>query len=237
MLYTERSEVTMIYNMDDLKKAYIKGEKLRFLYFWGHTPPADESINESCLSQWWKCRFTVNGIEYSCAEQFMMAEKARMFKDEEMLTMIMQASHPKEMKAYGRAVKNFEHKIWDGACYEIVKQASMAKFSQNPELWDFLKNTKRRILVEASPRDRIWGIGMGKNNPDAECPVKWRGTNLLGFALTETRDWLLMVSKEAEVYKQGEEDRQGETDKRGETYKQGETDRQGETIKLSKWEV
>jgi len=72
-----------------------------------------------------------------------------------------------------------------------VKTASRAKFSQNPELLEFLLGTKGRILVEASPRDRIWGIGMGKQNFDVENPMKWRGTNLLGFALTETRDELL----------------------------------------------
>ena len=181
----------MIYQIEDLKKAYNKGEKLRFLFFWGHTPPADGHINESCLSQWWKCPFSIDGITYSCAEQYMMAEKARMFGDEEMLSMIMKASHPKEMKAYGRAVKNFNPDRWSASCYEIVKRANLAKFSQNPELWEFLKTTKKRILVEASPRDRIWGIGMRKSNPDAECPMKWRGTNLLGFALTEVRDLLL----------------------------------------------
>ncbi len=131
-------------------------------------------------------------MEYSCAEQFMMAEKARMFGDEAMLAEIMKASHPKEMKGYGRAVSGFDKEAWDSACYGIVKRGNLAKFSQNPELLEFLLTTKNRILVEASPRDRIWGIGMGKANPDAQCPLKWRGTNLLGFALTEVRDQLLM---------------------------------------------
>ena len=79
----------------------------------------------------------------------------------------------------------------------IVKAGNLAKFSQNRELWGFLRSTKNRILVEASPRDRIWGIGMGKSNPDAQCPVKWKGTNLLGFALTEARDILMEQEKEA----------------------------------------
>lgn len=121
----------------------------------------------------------------------MMAEKARLFGDEEMLESILKAKHPKEMKAYGRAVRNFDKEIWDKECYGIVKRASLAKFSQNPKLGEYLKSTKNRILVEASPRDRIWGIGMGQSNPDAENPVKWRGRNLLGFALTEARDELL----------------------------------------------
>ena len=89
------------------------------------------------------------------------------------------------------AVRNFDPDRWDAACYDIVKAGNLAKFSQNPELWDYLKSTGTRILVEASPRDRIWGIGMGKSNPDAADPAKWRGTNLLGFALTEVRDILL----------------------------------------------
>lgn len=181
----------MIYNIDDLKKAYNAGKTFKYLFFWGHTPAADGRISETCLSQWWMCRFEVDGVVYTCAEQFMMAEKARMFGDSQMLARIMEASHPKEMKAYGRAVQGFDETAWNGACYEIVKRGNLAKFSQNPELWEFLKSTKNRILVEASPRDRIWGIGMGKANPDAQCPLKWKGTNLLGFALTQVRDELL----------------------------------------------
>ncbi len=181
----------MIYNIDDLRKAWAAGEHFKYLFFWGHTPASDGRINEACLSQWWPCHFQVDGVEYSCAEQYMMAEKARMFGDEEMLAKIMSASHPKEMKAYGRAVKDFHKERWDSQCYDIVKKGNTAKFSQNQELWEFLRTTRRRILVEASPRDRIWGIGMGKTNPDVACPPKWRGTNLLGFALTEVRDLLL----------------------------------------------
>lgn len=179
-----------IYNLPDLKEAYNAENNFKFLFFWGHTPAADGHISETCLSQWWMCPFQVDGVEYSCAEQFMMAEKARMFRDQEMLANIMEASHPKEMKAYGRAVVSFDKEAWDKTCYEIVKRGNYAKFSQNPELLHFLLATKNRILVEASPRDRIWGIGMGKANPDALCPLKWRGKNLLGFALTEVRDQL-----------------------------------------------
>ena len=73
--------------------------------------------------------------------QLMMAEKARMFGDREMLKKILEAVHPKEMKAYGRAVRNFDKERWDGACYEIVKRGNEAKFSQNPDLWEYLKGT------------------------------------------------------------------------------------------------
>ena len=181
----------MIYNIEALRKAYNKGDTFKFVFFWGHTPSKDGSVDKSCFSQWWMCPFTVDGMEYSCAEQFMMAEKARLFDDEGMLESILKAKHPKEMKAYGRAVRNFDNDLWDKACYGIVKRASLAKFSQNPQLGEYLKSTKKRILVEASPQDRIWGIGMSHTHPDVENPVKWRGNNLLGFALTEARDELL----------------------------------------------
>lgn len=183
----------MYYNLQDLQAAYLRGEHLRFLFFWGHTASKDGSINEGCFSQWWKSHFEVDGITYSCAEQYMMAQKARMFEDEEMLKSIMNTDNPKSMKAFGRAVRDFDKETWDNCCYELVKKGNLAKFSQNPELLEYLKSTHRRILVEASPRDRIWGIGMGKQNPDAECPIKWKGTNLLGFALTEAREELLSM--------------------------------------------
>lgn len=184
----------MVYNIEALRAAWQAGERFRFLHFWRPTPPADGGINESCLSQWWESRFTVDGADYTCAEQFMMAEKARMFGDANMLDAIMQAKHPKEMKAYGRAVQNFDKAVWDSRCYEIVRRGNMEKFSQDAALCAFLCATGARILVEASPRDRIWGIGLGKDNPDAQDPMKWRGRNLLGFALTETRDLLLKKS-------------------------------------------
>lgn len=185
----------MIYNIEELRKAHNAGQKLKYVFFWGHTPPSDSSINRSCFSQWWKCEFTVDGKRYSCTEQYMMAEKARLFNDGEMEAAIMNARHPKEMKAYGRAVKSFDNEIWEQNCYEIVKRGNLAKFSQNLQLGNYLKSTKNRILVEASPLDRIWGIGMGDNDPHVENPLKWRGRNLLGFALTEVRDQLILDDK------------------------------------------
>lgn len=186
----------MIYDIESLRNAWQAGRKFKFLFFWGHTPPSDGSVNQSCFSQWWMSPFVVEGTEYSCAEQYMMAEKARMFGDEEMMAAILQAKHPKEMKAYGRAVKNFDKDVWENGRYEIVKRGNLAKFSQNPELAAYLKESNKRILVEASPRDRIWGIGMGQSNPDADNPMKWRGQNLLGFVLTDVRDELMKTEGE-----------------------------------------
>ncbi|MFD2329098.1 NADAR family protein [Cohnella sp. GCM10020058] len=177
--------------LEQLRRAYNAGEKPKFLFFWGHTPAADGSVSPSCLSQWWMSRFEVDGIAYSCTEQYMMAEKARLFGDADAIRKIMSASQPKEMKALGRAVKHFQSTVWEQNCYEIVKRGNYAKFSQNRRLREFLKSTKDLILVEASPFDRIWGIGLEKDHPDAINPLKWRGSNLLGFALTEVRDNLL----------------------------------------------
>ncbi|NOV00593.1 NADAR family protein [Paenibacillus planticolens] len=181
----------MIYNIKDLRKAYSAGQSFKFVFFWGHTPPNDGGIDKSCFSQWWMSPFEVEGTAYSCPEQFMMAEKARLFGDNEMLDVILKANHPKEMKSYGRAVRNFDKDTWDNECYDIVKRGSFAKFSQNPKLGDYLKSTNNRIIVESSPLDCIWGIGMSQSDPEVENPVKWRGRNLLGFALTEVRDVLL----------------------------------------------
>ncbi|MBD3918432.1 NADAR family protein [Paenibacillus sp. PR3] len=185
----------MIYNLTRLRQAYTAGEKHTFLLFWGHTPSRDGRIGKSCFSQWWNSPFEVEGVRYSCTEQYMMAEKARLFKDNEVMKAILKSSNPKEMKALGRAVRNFNSDVWDRQCYEIVKRGNLAKFSQNPSLRDYLISTRRAILVEASPYDRIWGIGMGEADPNANNPMKWKGSNLLGFALTEIRDQLLLASE------------------------------------------
>ncbi|NGZ76403.1 NADAR family protein [Saccharibacillus alkalitolerans] len=181
----------MIYTLEELRKAHGAGTRLKYLLFWGHTPKTPGTVDASCLSQWWPSRFAVDGIEYSCAEQYMMAEKARLFGDEDARDKILGAKHPKQMKAFGREVRNFDDTVWKKEAYGIVRRASTEKFRQNEELWSFLKKTRSRILVEASPVDRIWGIGLDRSDPNAENPLKWRGTNLLGFALGEARDGLL----------------------------------------------
>jgi len=178
----------VINNVYQLKELYEKGEQFEFLLFWGHTTAKDGSINASCFSQWWPCEFTVDQVTYSSAEQYMMAGKALLFKDQQMFDQIIKTHDPKTVKALGRKVKNFEEHIWKENCFNIVKKGNIAKFSQNPELGKFLLSTKDKILVEASPFDRIWGIGMGKENKFAEVPVKWYGLNLLGFVLMEVRE-------------------------------------------------
>ena len=163
-------------------------EKTEYLLFWGHQPSRDGSITKTCFSQWWEQAFTVEGIPYLTAEHWMMAEKARLFNDNSALAKILAATKPAAAKAFGREVLNFDPSVWNDKKRQIVVQGNVHKFSQNPELQAFLLATGDKIIVEASPRDQIWGIGLGPENPKALHPSTWRGQNLLGFALMEVRD-------------------------------------------------
>lgn len=165
-----------------------------FLFFWGHHQKGTET-DKSCLSQWYPCSFTVDGQTYNCAEKYMMAEKARIFRDYDTEEKILQASNPEEIKRLGRRVRNFNEFYWVVVSYDVVRRGNMAKFSQNPELLSFLLSTKGKILVEASPYDKIWGIGM-KACAKANNPENWQGTNKLGFILTEVRDTLSNTPQE-----------------------------------------
>lgn len=182
----------MKYTIEQIIEKQEKKERLKFLLFWGHRPSKDGSITTSCLSQWWHSSFESEGKVYKTAEHWMMAKKAELF-DDSMCEKILEAPSPGAAKALGRKVKDFSQEIWNDRKYDIVKQGSWLKFSQNEELGTFLLGTKDRILVEASPVDRVWGIGLSKNHQNAEKPKLWRGKNLLGFALMETRDKLLNI--------------------------------------------
>lgn len=159
-----------------------------YLFFWGHQPGKDESITKSCLSQWWPCKFTKDGITYASTEQWMMAEKARIFGDLETLKKILATENPKEIKSLGRTVSFFEQYTWNLRAFDIVKEGNFLKFTQNPELKKYLLSTNDYVLVEASPYDKIWGIGMSEKDSGIENPSNWKGENLLGFALMEVRD-------------------------------------------------
>lgn len=160
----------------------------KFLFFWGHQPNKDGSISKTCFSQWWLSSFEVDKVIYETAEHWMMVKKAELFKDDAVLEKILKAKSPAEAKKLGREVKNYNETLWLAARFDIVKEGNYHKFSQNPELKTFLLNTKDRVIVEASPVDAIWGIGMAGDHKDAQNPEKWRGLNLLGFALMEVRD-------------------------------------------------
>lgn len=158
-----------------------------FVFFWGHNDRG-EGLRKACLSQWFLCIFVVDGQYYNCAEQFMMAEKARIFGDEEIRQLILAEYSQMAMKKLGRKVRNYDDSIWKEKRYDVVVKGNIAKFSQNEKLRSFLLSTGSKILVEASPKDTIWGIGLEESSPDALSPRKWQGENLLGFALMEVRD-------------------------------------------------
>lgn len=162
-----------------------RDEMPEILLFYGHK--TTDEITEMCLSQWYPCEFEAEGTKYTSAEQYMMAEKARLFGDEEIRAQILKTSDPAICKKLGRKVRNFNQEKWNKNRENIARKGNFYKFSQNAKLREFLLSTGDKILVEASPRDRIWGIGMGKSNPDALDPAKWRGRNLLGFSIMSVR--------------------------------------------------
>jgi ribA/ribD-fused uncharacterized protein len=174
----------------DLCSAEAMGEQLDLLLFWGHKPTRSGVIGTGCLSQWWPAEFVVAGVSYSSAEHWMMAEKARLFGDAEGLAAVLRSASPGAAKAAGRTVRGFDEIRWGAARYDIVVAGNLAKFGQHPPLRDFLLATGRRILVEASPYDRIWGIGLAATDQQVGCPSRWRGLNLLGFALMDVREQL-----------------------------------------------
>jgi ribA/ribD-fused uncharacterized protein len=138
-------------------------------------------------SQWHPARFVVDGTKYTCAEQFMMSQKALMFKDSHTYRKIMKTNKPQEQKELGRSVKGFNEQIWNKRCREIVFIGNFHKFAQDPQLMKLLFETGTRTIVEASPNDRIWGIGLAIDNPNSLNRAAWRGTNWLGEALMRVR--------------------------------------------------
>ncbi|MEU4239885.1 NADAR family protein [Actinoplanes sp. NPDC026619] len=162
-------------------------EQRKYLLFWGHRPQRDGSIGAGCLSQWWPVEFTVDGVVFRSAEHYMMWRKAMLFGDTEMAARIVAAGHPRDAKMLGRGVAGFDEKIWVEQRFPIVIEASRAKFGQHEDLRTWLLGTGARVLVEASPTDRIWGIGLAAADPRAADPAQWRGLNLLGFALMRAR--------------------------------------------------
>lgn len=141
-------------------------------------------------SQWYQSVMTIDNIKYNCCEQYMMHQKALYFGDEDTAEKIMLTSHPKDQKALGREVKNFNKEEWDKVNLQIVYKGNLHKFSQNKDLLDELLETGDKILVEASPYDKIWGIGMGENDKDINNPLLWKGQNLLGWVITLVRQEL-----------------------------------------------
>lgn len=180
-----------VYDLQTLIHQFQRKQKIKFLFFWGHRESPNGEITSSCFSQWWASPFVVDGVKYPTAEHWMMAQKALLFNDLESYQKIINAKSPAEAKTLGRAVKNFNEEVWNTHRFDIVVNGNLAKFTQNEALKNYLINTGKRILVEASPVDRIWGIGLTADSEKAKNPMLWNGLNLLGFALMKVRDLII----------------------------------------------
>jgi ribA/ribD-fused uncharacterized protein len=159
----------------------------KMVLFWG-----------SPFSQWYSRPFVVNGVTYNCAEQFMMAMKAKKFGDEESLFKIMASRSPSEQKKIGRMVKNFDSKEWDAISRDVVTLGNRAKFTQHEDLKALLLETGNLEIVEASPYDTLWGIGLGEQDPRCLDKATWQGKNWLGECLMRVRQELFEKSEEIE---------------------------------------
>jgi ribA/ribD-fused uncharacterized protein len=179
------SAVDLILDCDALRGAIAAGRSFEYRPFFGHTPRDDGQLSDACFSQWWMGHpFVVGGTRFATAEHFMMAAKARTFGDEETRARILAASEPGAVKALGRLVRDFDEDAWEAVRFDVVTDASVQKFDSVP-LRGKLLATGDAILVEAAPRDTIWGVGVGRER--AVDPSAWRGLNLLGFALVRAR--------------------------------------------------
>lgn len=174
----------------DLIDRVKQGEKPDYLFFWGHRPSKDGRVTKSCFSQWWVSPFTVDGVTYATAEHWMMAKKAELFGDAEVRAQVLAAETPNEAKALGRKVQGYDDAQWAEARFDLVVEGNRHKFAQNPDLAAFLVGTGQQVLVEASPVDPVWGIGLDEKHEDAPHPDRWQGSNMLGFALMEVRSGL-----------------------------------------------
>ncbi|MBK8257197.1 MAG: NADAR family protein [Polyangiaceae bacterium] len=178
-------------NLAELQGAHRRGAKLHYLFFWGHTPKAGNSpVGKECLSQWYPAPFKAEGHTFPTAEHYMMYQKSVLFGDSETAAKILGAPSPAAAKDLGRSARGFDQAVWESQRLPIVAAGNEAKFSQHPELLSFLLSTNNKVLVEASPRDRVWGIGMSETHEHAQNPLEWRGLNLLGFALMIARQRL-----------------------------------------------
>jgi ribA/ribD-fused uncharacterized protein len=181
-------------SVEELVRAEAAGQRLKYVYFWGHEPRRDGRIGGSCLSQWWPAEFTVDGLTFPTAEHFMMHRKALLFGDEETAARILRARHPNEAKTLGREVRGYDEEVWTANRFDIVVAGNLAKFGQHALPGRFLIGTGDQVLVEASPLDRIWGIGLTADDGRATSPTTWQGANLLGFALMAVREQLVGVN-------------------------------------------
>lgn len=159
------------------------------VYFWG-----------SYLSNWYECRFKYKNLNFYNTEQAFMWEKAVYFGDMKIAEEILRTPNPKENKALGRKVKNFNANEWTKVSFQIMVDVNNEKFTQNRLLKSNLLETGNKILVEASPKDNIWGIGLIWSDDRVLDDFNWIGLNLLGKALMVVRENIKSKMSKEELY-------------------------------------
>ena len=159
-----------------------------YIFFW-----KIKESDQGCLSNWFLAPFEEDIIKYLHTEQYMMYQKAILFEKTnfELHKLILNTKSPAKCKAIGQKIKNFDSKIWDNNKITIVTKGCYLKFSQNEKLKKYLLSTGTKLLVEASPYDKIWGIGLNKKNAIKIPKEKWPGTNYLGKCLMDVRNMLI----------------------------------------------
>jgi ribA/ribD-fused uncharacterized protein len=175
-------------NIDELRQRLAGGWRTEYALFLEPDPERPGVLGNECLSQWYASQMQVDGVRFPTAEHYMMWRKARLFGDPDAERRLLADDSPAAAKQLGRRVRNFRSEVWDRHRFDVVLEGSIAKFEQNETLRRYLLGTGDCVLAEASPVDRIWGIGFDSNDPRARDPVQWTGLNLLGFALMQARD-------------------------------------------------
>lgn len=166
------------------EKLYIGNREEEAYFFYRPNEPY------GCFSNWYKSPFTVNGIRFNTAEQYIMYQKCIIFGDKEAAADMLAANSPREQKAIGRRARGYIHKVWEGIRQMVAVKGLYAKFSQNEDLKKILLATGNAYIVETTENDRIWACGLSLDDNNRFYADRWHGQNILGFALMEVRDIL-----------------------------------------------
>ena len=142
------------------------------------------------FSNWAPTPFTVDGVSFSTAEQYIMYRKCLTFGDTVTAKKLLSSDSPKEQKALGREAAGYIDSVWAGIRQTVAIRGLYAKFSQDAELKRLLLGTGDAVLVECTSNDRIWACGLDRDDDDRLSADRWKGQNILGFALMEVRNML-----------------------------------------------
>ena len=184
-----------VYNLKWLTDKFDQGQPIDYIFFRKHESGDNDVTGKFVLNQWFHSPFKVDEVEYQMATQWMMAHKALLFEDHNAFGKIVKARNIDEVRQFGREIQGFDETKWNNEKFGIVKTGNIHKFNQNPELLEFLLSTNNTVIAEANPFDSIWGIGMAEDESNVNNPYAWNGSNLLGFALMETRDFLRQTGR------------------------------------------